>query len=590
MDTNWHTIFAPTGFWRFIRSLLPRLTGFVTWRTLSVLVTVPLPILTQRIVDDAIATGSHRITLIYTAVGGVLLAAHVFSMRQSVEALSDRTQRILREMRARIFQKLQFIHFGFLDRNQSGRLLSKYAFDTQNIEGTLIPMLNQILPELIRSALLIVALVILNSWNLLFIVFSIVTFWWIRRRYFEPIEAVNHDVRLARERLTGQASEFISAIKLVRGFGQESEVGQHLEAVSGNLAEKRAEQMRLNQTLGYVSFTAFTGINLLAVGLGAALVIGDQMTVGNLLALVGSLPVILGPVQTLSAFSLQYFLAAEAYRSIKELVDSGYVEQWQGQRELEPMRGEIEFDEVSFGYGGTEGERVLDNLSLRIEAGESVGLVGASGSGKSTLVNLVLGLYAPTAGEIRIDGVPQRNLAMRALRRRCAIVMQDNLLLSGTIMDNIRFGRPEATVEEAWEAAREANALEFIEGLAEGMETRVGERGVALSGGQRQRIAIARALLRDPRILILDEATSALDYESEHRVQEALDRLVRGRTTITIAHRLSTIRNVDRVVVMAAGRIVEVGPPDVLAAKSGGAYRELLAKMEAGRAAEGMDS
>lgn len=213
---------------------------------------------------------------------------------------------------------------------------------------------------------------------------------------------------------------------------------------------------------------------------------------------------------------------------------------------------------------------------MTIPAGQHVAFVGPSGSGKSTLVNLILGLYAPQEGRITIDGVPQEDLDIRGLRRRCAIVMQDNLLLSGTIGENIRFGRPEADDRDVRRAAQEANALEFIDQLEDGLDTHVGERGVSLSGGQRQRIAIARALLRDPRILILDEATSALDYESEKLVQEALERLAQGRTTLTIAHRLSTVRKARMIVVLRNGTIVESGAYDDLAGREDSLFREML--------------
>jgi len=213
---------------------------------------------------------------------------------------------------------------------------------------------------------------------------------------------------------------------------------------------------------------------------------------------------------------------------------------------------------------------------VTIPAGQHVAFVGPSGSGKSTLVNLILGLYAPQEGRITIDGVPQEDLDIRGLRRRCAIVMQDNLLLSGTIGENIRFGRPEADDRDVRRAAQEANALEFIDQLEDGLDTHVGERGVSLSGGQRQRIAIARALLRDPRILILDEATSALDYESEKLVQEALERLAQGRTTLTIAHRLSTVRKARMIVVLRNGTIVESGAYDDLAGREDSLFREML--------------
>ena len=260
-----------------------------------------------------------------------------------------------------------------------------------------------------------------------------------------------------------------------------------------------------------------------------------------------------------------YFAAQEGYNSIKELIDSRYVELWNGTRREDRLRGDIVYENVSFFYPSAPDKIVIKNLNLTIKPGEHVAFVGPSGSGKSTLANLLLGLYAPTSGRILIDGVPQSEWDMRWVRRQMAVVMQESILLSGSVGENIRFAKPDATDAEIRAAAKMANAEEFIVKMPEGFKTPVGERGVSLSGGQRQRIAIARSVLRNPPVLILDEATSALDYESERLIQEALERLSKGRTVITIAHRLSTIKNADRIIVLHNGIIVEQG-----------GYRELV--------------
>ena len=262
--------------------------------------------------------------------------------------------------------------------------------------------------------------------------------------------------------------------------------------------------------------------------------------------------------------------------SIKELIDSNYVEQWNGEERPKNLKGKVKFQDISFAYK-KDSANVLEKINLDIAAGENIAFVGGSGSGKSTLANLLLGLYAPLEGTIFIDDREQANIDMRHLRQHCAIVMQDSILLSGTILDNIKFGRPDASESEAIEAAKKANAWEFISQLPDGLKTLVGERGASLSGGQRQRIAIARAILRDPAILVLDEATSALDNESERLVQKALETLSHGRTTITIAHRLSTIRSADRIVVIESGHIVETGTYDELSQKQGSRFQSLLA-------------
>jgi ABC-type multidrug transport system fused ATPase/permease subunit len=559
----------------FIWSQQSKLSTYMVWRIISVLAVTPFPILSQRIVDVAIPEKDLNGVVYYTALSLGLLIVHFVSMRIAVSNLSSQTQEIFRSLRSRIFHKLNFMHFGFLDSIQTGRLLSKYAFDTSNIEATVIQIVTGIIPELLRSLLLILALAYINMWLLLIVLISIPIFAFVRVYYFKPIEDNNHAVRIARERMTGQANEFISAIKLVRGYGQELETKKQMSVISDEYSDTRISQMQLNQSLGYILFTVVTTLSLFAVALCGWLVIEDKMTLGAMVALVGALPICLAPVNMITQFSMQYLLGAESYKSIKELMDSAYVEEWKGEQVLPTMEGQVEFRNGSFAYDKEKEHRTIKNFSTIIKPGEHVAFVGPSGSGKSTMVSLMLGFYAPTDGEILVDGVAQADLAIRELRQECAIVMQDNLLLSGTILDNIRFGRPSATDEDVREAARNASALEFIDELPEGFMTKVGERGVSLSGGQRQRIAIARALLRNPKILILDEATSALDYESEKIVQGAIDFLASGRTTITIAHRLSTIRSADRIIVLKAGECISEGSWEELAAREG-AFKDLL--------------
>lgn len=558
----------------YIWSQACQLRQYMFWRVLSVLAVTPFTILSQRIVDDAIPSRDLSGVWYFTGISFALLLLHYLTMNRAVAALSDQTQEIFRQLRGQIFHKLNFMQFRFLDTVQTGRLLSKYAFDTSNIESTVIQIVTGIIPELLRTVLLILTLAYINIWLLLIVFICIPIFAIVRIYYYRPIEDNNQAVRVAREKMTGQANEFISAIKLVRGFGQESVAKEQMGLLSDAYSDKRVSQMNLNQSLGYIMFTVVTALSLFAVAICGWLVIDEKMTMGALVALVGALPICLYPVTMMTQFSLQYLLGAESYRSIKELMDSRYVEEWNGTQQLEPMRGEIQLKDVSFGYGDDD-EVAIENFSTTIQAGEHVAFVGPSGSGKSTLVSLILGFYAPSQGEILIDGVAQAQLAIKQFRQDCAIVMQDNLLLSGTMMDNIRFGKPTASEEEVRQAAQHANALEFIEELPEGFETKVGERGVSLSGGQRQRIAIARALLRNPKVLILDEATSALDYESEKSVQEAIDYLAKGRTTITIAHRLSTIRSADRIIVLKDGHLISEGSWDELAAQDG-AFKDLL--------------
>jgi ABC-type multidrug transport system fused ATPase/permease subunit len=510
-------------------------------------------------------------------LGGVflaLLATHyVFSVWGANEIAKAMAQMMV-EVRAGIFHKLQYLSFGYLDGQKTGRLLSKYAFDTQKVEALLYNILNQFFPNILYGGSIFVILTFLN-WRLSIVLALVLpAYAFAKYHFFHRIQRSNTAARLAQERLTGTANEYISALRLVRSFGEEKQAQADLDRTSHDFARTRVHQSYVNAVFGTFWYVSTQVMALVVMAGGAVLAINGTISFGTLFAFVAGLPIVLGPIQAFVGLSEQYFVGRESYHSIKELVDSTYVETWRGEHRGR-IRGEIRFEQVCFAYPSAPERRVLHHVDLTIRPGEHIAFVGASGSGKTTLVNLLLGLYAPESGRVLLDGRPQSDWDLRWVRRQVAVVLQDNLLLSGSIFDNLRFARADASEEEVRAAARRANAEEFIAQLPQGYDTLVGERGLSLSGGQRQRLAIARAILRDPPVLILDEATSALDYESERLIQDALDRLATGRTVITIAHRLSTIRNADRIVVLEQGRIVEEGDFRSLSAR-GGAFARLI--------------
>ncbi len=556
--------------WAYRKRLVPGLS-FAFLRSLML---APLPWLFRVIVDEHLASadllGIASVVFVFI---GLLFLHYVFAVK-GARAIARVMANMNMDMRSMIYHKLQFLSFGFLDQQKTGRLISKYAFDTLKVEQTLMQLLNQFLPNVLYSLMIITFLVTMN-WQLALVLVAMLPLYGFARFYFfEKFRLRNQQARLAQEHLTGTASELITALRLVRSFGEEKQARDQLDVTSENLARSRFELISVNQSFGAFTQVSTQALSLFVIAGGAILVMNNMLTLCTLFAFMVAMPIILQPVQMFAQVSEQYFVGQEAYRSIKELLNSTYVEEWKGQQRIPSLRGDIKFESVSFAYPSKQ-ERVIENFSLHIRPGEHIAFVGPSGSGKSTLANLVLGLYKPTSGVIKIDDCPQELINMRWFRRQVAIVMQESLLLSGSIRENIRFAKPDATDEEVRQAAREANAEAFINELPEGYESEVGERGVSLSGGQRQRISIARAILRDPKVLILDEATSALDYESERLIQEALERLAHGRTVITIAHRLSTIRNADRIVVLRKGRIIESGKFEDLVER-GGYFKELL--------------
>jgi ABC-type multidrug transport system fused ATPase/permease subunit len=567
-----------TGYLWGSRDRLWRGVGLALLRSLAV---APCPWLFQRMIDVAVPARDYGAVLQLTAVFVLLLAVHyVFSVWGSNEIAKAMAQMMV-ELRSRLFFKLQFLSFGYLDQQKTGRLLSKYAFDTQKVETLLYNILNQFLPNILYGGSIFVILAVLN-WRLAGVLALVLpAYGFAKWHFFSRIQTSNREARLAQEKLTGTASEYISALRLVRSFGEERQAEADLDRSSLDFARQRVHQSYLNALYGTFWYVSSQVIALIVMAGGALLAIRGTLSFGTLFAFVAGLPIVLGPIQAFVGLSEQFFIGRESYASIKELIDSAYVEEWHGTRRVERLSGEIRFEHIAFAYPTAPERRVLHDINLHLRPGEHIAFVGPSGSGKSTLANLLLGLYAPGAGRILIDGVPQAEWDMRWVRRQLAVVLQDSLLLSGTIAENLRFARADATDAEIRLAAQQAIAEEFITRLPAGYATPVGERGVSLSGGQRQRLAIARAVLRNPPVLILDEATSALDYESERLIQEALDRLTAGRTVITIAHRLSTIRNAHRIIVLEAGRIIEEGDFRTLTAR-GGAFARLVAAQNTG--------
>jgi ABC-type multidrug transport system fused ATPase/permease subunit len=545
------------------------------------LATAPIPILIQRIVDKPLQDKNIDGVIHYSLWFILCLVLHFGFSVWGAKLLAKTTSQLMVEMRSRIFFRLQFLSFSYLDGQKTGRLLSKYAFDTQKVEGLLYNVLNQLLPNLFLGVCILLILAWMNWFLMLVLVLAIPVYATAKFFFFRNIKIANNENRLAQEKLTGTASEYISALRLVRSFGEEDQVERLLDHSSETFALSRVAQSYVNALFGTYVHVGMQMLSLIVIAGGSIMAIQGHISVGTLFAFMAGFGYILSPVHMFIGMSEQYFNAQEGYNSIKELIDSIYVEKWHGTRREDRIKGDIVYENVSFSYPSAPGKIVIKDLNLTIRPGEHIAFVGPSGSGKSTLANLLLGLYAPTSGRILIDGVPQSEWHMRWIRRQLAVVMQDSILLSGSIGDNIRFAKPDATEAEIREAARLANAEEFILRMAGGYQTLVGERGVALSGGQRQRVAIARSILRNPPVLILDEATSALDYESERLIQEALDRLATGRTVITIAHRLSTIKNADRIIVLRDGLIVEEGNFRELDAR-GGVFAQLIAAQSTG--------
>ena len=482
--------------------------------------------------------------------------------------------RMMVDLRQKIFSHLQSLSLRFYEEYRTGKLISNVISDVAMLQ-ILIRSLTT-LGEQIFLLLLIAFLLLLINWQLGLIVFITIPLHYINFHYFR--RAMRKDSMVLQEKMSeisANLSETLTGVKVVKSFAKE-----HSESRSffHNLRPVVDMQMRLTvETVGlWAVFDTLTLITYLGViGIGIWYVKDNTITIGEFVAFYTYVGMLLNPINALANTSITIAQGmVGASRIVKLLNTIPEVREVPNPIFVNKLSGNIEFKNVMFSYTQEKG-MTIDNFSLDIRPGQKVALVGPSGSGKSTISNLLLRFYDITGGVIRVDGYDIRKLSLNAYRENVGIVLQEPFLFSGSIRDNIAYAvKREVSEEEIVAAARMANVEEFVMQLPDGYDTIIGENGASLSGGQKQRIAIARAVLKNPAILILDEATSALDTVSEYLVQDALDRLMEGKTTIIIAHRLSTIKNADTIVVLDRGKIVQLGTHDELMSQSG-TYRDL---------------
>jgi len=483
-------------------------------------------------------------------------------------------ERVVSDLRQRIYRHLHRLTLRFFSDHRTGDLTSRLTNDVGSVRSAV----TQALADLLTQSLSLVgsvALMVVLNWRLSLIIFLVVPVVTIIAIYFgRKIRSLSRNIQDRLADTTAIAEEALSAIRLVKSFARSGyEVERYNDAVEELFEESRVRVLvsaTFSSLVGLLFFSALTAI----FWYGGTEVLAGRLTTGDLVAFIFYAFNIARSVGGMSRLYSTFNSAAGATERLFGLLDTEpEIQDAPDAKPLTDLRGDIAFDHVTFAY---EQEPVLKDLSLEVAAGETVAFVGPSGAGKSTAISLIPRFYDPQDGRVLIDGHDLRTVTVQSVRSQVAAVSQDVQLFNTTIAENIRYGRLEATDDEVERAARAANAHDFIAALPDGYDAEVGERGVKLSGGQRQRIAIARALLRDAKILLLDEATSSLDSASEALVQEALQRLMEGRTTLIIAHRLSTVQDADRILVFDDGRIVQRGTHDELFARDG-LYQDLAA-------------
>ena len=536
-----------------------------------------------RPVQDGIIARSDGILVAWIAVGAMAL---VYLVRQGGALVRLRMMAVLgewvaRDLRTELYEHLQRLSLSFYSRKKTGSLITRVSSDTDRLWDFLAFGVVDVSLSLVM--LLGLGAVLLSlDWKLgLIMTIPVPLFCWAIYKHGEAINRVFVRAWRKWSRVTDVLSDTIPGMTVVKAFSQE-------EREKKKFNERNVDVTDEYNRIHYIWTTFWPGL-MLAVHTTTVAVwafaiprlLGPEggeptLTAGTFVSFLLYTTMFISPIEVIGQMARTINRATSSAHRVFEVLDTEpeIVDVSEPVR-LEPVRGHVAFENVTFGYDGVQ--LVLKGVSFEVEPGEMIGLVGPSGGGKSTIVSLLSRFYEPTGGVVRIDGVDLRELDTAHYRQQVGMVLQDPYLFHGTVLENIRYGRPQAKLAEVIEAAKAANAHEFVLELAQGYDTIVGERGQSLSGGQRQRVSIARAILNDPRILILDEATSAVDTETERKIQEAMDRLVAGRTTFAIAHRLSTLHKASRLFVVKDGRIVEAGTHAELLAIEDGVYATLHA-------------
>lgn len=556
---------------RFLRPYTPQVIGawictaFVTAATLSI---APLAGFAFK------AIGEKNFFLLNMAALGVIgmyLLKGLFTYGQDYLSYLV-SNRVIIDLRTKLYEHLQELSLDFYGKWHTGEILSRMMNDITALQTTVLTSFTAIIPQSVLLIGLLIYIFWLN-WRLsLLTLIALPLIIQVIRMFAAELRHISERVQQKTADITSHVHETVSQIRVVKSFTMEKEElnkfkAENYKALSITM---RAVQILSTQNPVIALLQAVAAVGI--VWYGGMEIINKHLTLPQLISFATALGIMTDPGSTLSrAFGLIQQGIASAKRIFELLDVKPTIVDARDAKPLPHILGRVEFQNVSFAY---EKEEVLSGINLSIKAGEAIALVGRTGAGKSTLVNLIPRFYDPTAGKTLIDGYDLKNVTIESVRKQIAIVPQEIALFQGTIRENIAYGRPGAAESEMISAAQLANAHNFIAALPAGYDTKVGERGARLSGGERQRIAIARAILRDPKILILDEATSSLDAETEALIRDALEKLMRGRTTLIIAHRLYTVEKVDRVVVLDKGKIVEIGPHKELLAK-GGLYRHL---------------
>lgn len=543
-------------------------------------VNLATPMVQRNFIDGALATGNGSWKDLWIFIGAtfsMLIARILLEVYRYWQCMELGTS-LSMTMRRKLYFKIQSLSLSFINNRKPGELLNRVSQDTNQIRRFMEDVFGDMFSTLLTMVVSLVVMFTI-SWKMtLLSMMCIVVVFILMKIFRHHVHTIYHKQWLKSDDLSSSLQDIISGIRVVKSFGKEEKEA----AVFQKKTKEFAEISRKNETFWAIFFPILTFLlgagSYIAVYFGGMDVLNGDMTLGELVQFITYCGYLFGPLNWMTHLPRMIMQMITSLNRIYDVLDEEpTIADREDSKEF-PIQGAFTFENVSFGYHTYE--PVLENISFDVKPGEMIGLVGASGTGKSTLINLIMRLYDVDQGRITIDGVDLRDIKTESLHSQIGVVLQETFLFSGSILANIRFARQDATLAEVVQAAKAANAHDFICKTPDGYNTYVGEHGYNLSGGERQRIAIARAILNNPRLLILDEATSALDTESEFLIQQALDRLVKGRTTFAIAHRLSTLRNADRLVVIDKHGIAEIGTHNELLEKKGIYYNLVTAQLK----------
>lgn len=576
---------------RLLRYALPfrnRLILVTALMILSTAFTLAPPVFQQKLTDDVLIAHRHREWigwivggLIGTAIMGLVLGIWRGRVASYV------SNHLVYSLRTQAYGRLQELSIGYYDKRQTGALVSRVTQDVNELQSFLIDGLQLFVVNILTIIGMLIILLKYNWQLTLLILIPVPITIWMVRRTFKMLWRRLHRMFSQRSSLNASITSVLAGVRVVKAFAQEHRERERFEDKAQSLRDSGIVVEQSWQTyfpiLGFI--TGFgTYIIWWIGGLESFANFSNDpskgMTIGVLTMFLAYSQRLLGPLQDMTRIADWLSRSMTSAERVFEVIDA----QPDVANAAEPVNmprieGRVELKNVRFSYD--KNSSVLEDISIDVKPGEMIGLVGHSGAGKSTIINLMSRFYDVKEGQILIDGVDIRDIDMNDLRRQIGIVLQEPFLFPGTISENIAYSRPGATPEEIMQAAKAANAHEFVMRFPDGYDTYVGERGARLSGGERQRLSIARAILHDPRILILDEATASVDTQTEKQIQEAITRLIKGRTTFAIAHRLSTLRNADRLMVIERGKLVELGTHDELLSKPEGVFRKLVDMQQA---------